>query len=146
MKSPATILFVEDEHSDRLLFAKAFKKSGLEANAKFVESGFELKEYLLGEGKFSNRRVHPFPDVVVTDFRMPGFDGLQVLEWMKDSEAFQDIPVVLFSAVMTEKDFRRARELGADTYLTKPEGLREIADLFKISFEPFLGKETQQKV
>ncbi|MGA7485798.1 MAG: response regulator [Xanthobacteraceae bacterium] len=64
------------------------------------------------------RRVHP--DLVLLDIMLPGCDGFEVLARLRADPATRNIRVVVLTAKGREQDNRRARELGADDYITKP--------------------------
>ena len=60
------------------------------------------------------------PDIVVCDIMMPELDGYATLEAMRADPASAATPVVCLTARGERYDMRRAMELGADDYLTKP--------------------------
>src|SRR5579862_1847622 len=60
------------------------------------------------------------PDIVVCDIMMPELDGYATLEAMRANPASAATPVVCLTARGERYDMRRAMELGADDYLTKP--------------------------
>jgi len=67
------------------------------------------------------------PDLVVTDLRMPGIDGLQLLQRMRES--FQEIPVVLLTAHGTIEAAVEAMKWGAHDFLTKPFDNRRVVEV-----------------
>ena len=64
-------------------------------------------------------------DVVVSDLKMPGVDGLRLLEWIHERQP--DTRFILLTGYGTEEVERRARELGAYEYLNKPIGPEALA-------------------
>jgi DNA-binding NtrC family response regulator len=64
-------------------------------------------------------------DVVVSDLKMPGVDGLRLLEWIHERQP--DTRFILLTGYGTEEVERRARELGAFEYLNKPIGPDALA-------------------
>ena len=77
----------------------------------FAASGEEALE-LLGGG------IEPGVIVILSDINMPGMDGLQLLGEIK--ERFPDLPVMMVTAYGDDERRRRASELGAFEFLTKP--------------------------
>src|SRR5207248_11494943 len=63
------------------------------------------------------------PDLVVLDWMLPGMDGLEVLRWTRARSA---VPVLMLTARAEEVDRVVGLEVGADDYLTKPFGTREL--------------------
>ena len=60
------------------------------------------------------------PDIVLADVFMPGLNGYQVCEYIKRTERFSHIPVMLLVGSFEPFDEAEARRVGADDYLTKP--------------------------
>ena len=69
------------------------------------------------------------PDVILLDIRMPGQNGLQVLEWL--NEELPDIPVIMMSAFDDTKDAVTAIKMGAVDYLSKPFDVDELIFLLE---------------
>ncbi|MFN7140349.1 MAG: response regulator, partial [Limisphaerales bacterium] len=90
-----TILFVEDDANDVLLVSRALSKCQLPAEAHFVHNPIELRDYLLGAGKFSDRTEYPVPEVIMTDYKFCGGSARDVLQWVQRLDQFKNIPVVV---------------------------------------------------
>jgi CheY-like chemotaxis protein len=60
------------------------------------------------------------PDVVITDLMMPEMDGFELMRKLRDRHELDDVKIIVLSAKGYDFDRRRAKELGADGYLTKP--------------------------
>ena len=58
--------------------------------------------------------------LVLLDLMMPYASGLDVLSWMRAEERYHDVPCVILTAAGQEEQHRRAMELGASEFLTKP--------------------------
>ena len=52
---------------------------------------------------------------------MPQMDGHRLTKMVKDDAKFREIPVVIFSSLITEEMRRKGKELGADEQMSKPE-------------------------
>lgn len=70
-----------------------------------------------------------FPDLILTDVRMPGLDGFELAEELRRDERTRAIPLIFHSGEVTPANEARARELGALAYLTKPFDLTALASL-----------------
>jgi DNA-binding response OmpR family regulator len=66
------------------------------------------------------------PDLVFLDIMMPGLPGDEVCRRLKADPATRGIYVVILTARGQEEDERRARELGADEFMTKPFSPRKL--------------------
>jgi len=73
------------------------------------------------------------PDVMVLDFKMPGIDGLTVLELVKKS--YPDVQVVMLTAHGTPEIEKRARDLGAFDYLQKPVGIDKLTKTIEKAYQ-----------
>jgi DNA-binding response OmpR family regulator len=108
----ATILIVEDEYAVARGIQYALQQEGYQVVV--ARSGEEGLEYATRDA----------PDLVVLDVRLPGIDGFEVLRRMR--VAGSKAPVLILTARDDEMDKVIGLELGADDYVTKPFGLREL--------------------
>ena len=110
---PRTVLVVEDEPNIRELVALHLQLDGWTVTST-------------GDGQDALRlaRAEPF-DLVILDLMLPGLDGMTVLRALR-REAAGDVPVLLLTARREESDKVLGLESGADDYLTKPFGVREL--------------------
>jgi DNA-binding response OmpR family regulator len=107
----AGILLVEDEAD----LARVIVRE-LEA------AGFAVRH--APDGEASLRAIgQEEPDLVVLDWMLPGIDGLEVLRRLRQSSA---VPVIMLTARAEEVDRVVGLEVGADDYLSKPFGAREL--------------------
>jgi two-component system, OmpR family, KDP operon response regulator KdpE len=84
--------------------------------------GFEALTVGTGEAALAAVEAHQ-PDCVVLDLGLPGVAGLEVLRRLR---TWTDVPVVVLTAVDSERDKVTALDLGADDYVTKPFGIAEL--------------------
>lgn len=68
------------------------------------------------------------PDIVLLDVMMPKRSGFEVCRSLKDDRRLRDIPVILITALNEFGDLERARECGADDFLSKPVNKLELID------------------
>ena len=109
----ASIIVVDDEPDVAELFRQRFRRESREGTyvMHYAASGEEALE-LLGGG------IEPGVIVILSDINMPGMDGLQLLGEVK--QRFPDLPVMMVTAYGDDERRRRAGELGASDFLTKP--------------------------
>ena len=70
--------------------------------------------------KAGRRDLERLPGLILLDLNMPGKDGRQALKEIKSFPAFRDIPIVVLTTSREEKDVVFSREMGADSFITKP--------------------------
>ena len=124
-----TILVVEDNEDDLFLIQRAITKARLLNPVQVVRDGEEAIEYLSGTGRYADRSAHPLPFLVLLDLHMPRKDGFEVLAWLRHTPACRDISVAVLTASAEERDYRKALDLGADSYFAKPGSLDEFVGL-----------------
>jgi CheY-like chemotaxis protein len=107
-----SILVVDDEPDVAELFRQHFRREARQGTyvMHFAASAEEALELLSGE-------IEPGVIVILSD-NMPGMDGLQLLGEIK--ERFPDLPVMMVTAYGDDERRRRADELGAAEFVTKP--------------------------
>ncbi|MDA8202952.1 MAG: response regulator transcription factor [Chloroflexi bacterium] len=113
----ATILLVEDEFAVARGIEYALQQEGYDV--RIARSGEEGLEFATQQA----------PDLLVLDVRLPGIDGFEVLRRLRASGS--KAPVLMLTARDDEVDKVIGLELGADDYLTKPFGLRELMSRIK---------------
>lgn len=129
MKKRFVILVAEDDSKDRELLLHAARANGQDFELHLTHDGEEALSYLKGSGRFSNRSLHPFPDLLLLDLKMPRVNGLEVLNWVRQRSGHPRIPMVMLSGSGLEHDVEEAYRLGINTYFTKPDSLKELREL-----------------
>ncbi len=108
---PKTILVVDDKANVRTL-----------VRDYLTEQGFHVSTADNGQNALYAAR-HDKPDLILLDIMMPEMDGYEFIRaYRKES----DIPIILLTAKLEESDKVIGLELGADDYITKPFGMREM--------------------
>jgi DNA-binding response OmpR family regulator len=87
--------------------------------------GWDVLEAATGQDALDQLRASPV-DLVVLDIMLPGLDGITVLRAMRRGGPNAGTPVLLLTARRDESDKVLGLESGADDYLTKPFGVREL--------------------
>ena len=131
MTGPVTILHVEDDSNDALLFQHACQKAGVSCNLQVVSDGDEAIAYLRGDTRFCDRQQHPLPGLVLLDLKMPRVSGFDVLSWIRNEMSYKRLPVVVLTSSNHDADVERAYDNGANSYLVKPVDFNRLVDLVK---------------
>ncbi|UCG38930.1 MAG: response regulator [bacterium] len=103
------ILVVEDSPMTRSLIVSSLEEMG-DYTVIEAANGFEALRKL----------PEVSPDLVITDINMPDINGLEVVRFVKQSENFMHVPVIIVTTEGRDVDRERGLRLGADRYLIKP--------------------------
>ena len=108
------ILVVDDEQDTQTLFEQRFRKETKSSLVEFVFafSGEEALEHLK---KLEHEAV-----LILSDINMPGMSGLELLDRIKKKFHTPPPVVMMITAYGDAENFRIAKQLGADDFLTKP--------------------------
>ena len=112
MHRQARVWVVDDDSSIRWVLERALNQAGIE-NESFADGDQLLK-----------RMVSEQPDVIISDIRMPGTDGLQLLSML--SERHPELPVIITTAHSDLDSAVASYQRGAFEYLPKPFDLDEV--------------------
>jgi len=117
VSEPCNVWVVDDDRSIRWVLERAFQKAGMQVR------GFEHGEAVLEA--LSRAR----PDVVVTDIRMPGIQGLELLERIR--ERYPRLPVIVMTAHSDLEHAVDSYQRGAFDYLPKPFDIDDAVGLVR---------------
>ena len=123
----ARVLAVDDEEGILKIIRAALERSGMEVDTvsdplRLLEAGFPIAQY----------------DLVMLDVMMPGMDGFELLERLRDQT---DCPVLFLTAKTAEEDVMKGLGLGADDYIRKPFGIGEL----RCRAEAHIRREKREK-
>lgn len=102
-----TILIIEDNQDVRFYLKSQLKNK---FNIKETENGLEGKELA----------THIIPDLIICDIMMPGMNGIDVCQFLKEDLRTSHIPIILLTARVTIPQIKEGLRHGADDYITKP--------------------------
>ena len=123
------ILLAEDNIDDAHAVREALISAGITNRVIGTFDGYETIDYLKGTGVFSDRHNYPLPSVLLLDLKMPRVDGFEVLTWIEKHFDRHDMMIVVFSGFDDLPKIKKAYELGADSFLTKPCDAEDIRNL-----------------
>lgn len=101
------ILIVEDDQEDREIIDEAFTKLNYQGEVKKVTNATALLDYL--------HKIEPqlYPSLIVLDNGLPGMDALSLLKVLKSKPDTEQIPVAVYSTLITETKKKQLLEAGA---------------------------------
>ncbi|WP_300542207.1 response regulator [Maricaulis sp.] len=121
-----TILMVDDDPDDRLLFKEACEEVRLRNPLEFLENGEQLVDYLKRRGSYSDLEGAPYPGIILLDLNMPLKDGREALEEIKNDNELRHIPIIVLTTSKDEDDILSSYGLGASSYIVKPISLDRL--------------------
>lgn len=117
-RSDKPIWVAEDSILLSQMIRTALTKAGY-TNLSMFANGAELWEQL--ETLRGSDNLCEQAALIITDLEMPQMDGHRLTKLIKDDSSLKQIPVIIFSSLITEEMRRKGKEVGADEQLSKPE-------------------------
>lgn len=114
-----------------MLIELGFEKAQFPFAIQFVKDGIYATEYLDGIGPYANRSKFPIPVILLTDLKMPRMNGFELLEWVRNHQAWQKLPVIVVTGSNQSEDQSLALDLGANSYVVKDVLMRPPPNLFE---------------
>ncbi len=115
MVSGKRVLLVEDEPSIREMVSFALGQDG----------------YIIDEAEDGNSAeaqiVNYLPSLILLDWMLPDTSGLELLRKWKREDALKDVPIIMLTARVEERDKVTGLDSGADDYVTKPFSVKELS-------------------
>jgi CheY-like chemotaxis protein len=125
------VLIAEDDASDAFLLRRAFSLASEPIVLHFVRDGQEAIDYLEGGQPYSDRNCYPLPDLMLLDLKMPRMNGFDVLDWLRKQPGLKRLLVTVLTSSDQPQDINRAYDLGANSYLLKPNDYLHLAEMVK---------------
>jgi putative two-component system response regulator len=112
-ENPTRLLVVDDDEINREMLSAMLRTLGYDS--ELVSSGPEALE-----------KLNANYDMVLLDYMMPSMDGVEVCKRIREESRFNDIPVIMVTALSSKEDRLRAVEAGANDWICKPVDRTEL--------------------
>jgi len=120
----AMILVVENNEDDYEAISRSLNANRISNPVHWCKSGQAALDYLYASN-------NPLPGLILLDLNMPGLDGRQVLEVLKDHADTQMIPVIILTTSNDPTDVERCYKIGASTFIQKPVDFSGLTNAFR---------------
>lgn len=117
------VFIADDDEDDQFLLKTAFDRCSPETRVEFAIDGVALMELL------DKSPLHPC--LIILDLNMPRLNGFESLKILRSSKVYRDVPMVIFSTSSDNGDIAKAKELGANDYISKPLNMSSLDGLVK---------------
>jgi two-component system, chemotaxis family, chemotaxis protein CheV len=125
-------LVADDSTSIRRMIAAMLEKAGFEVSQSVNgQEAWDTLQALKARAAEAGRPLADYLDIVVSDIEMPLMDGHNLTKRIKDDPALKELPVILFSSLITDRLRHKGEAVGADEQISKPN----ITELTRRAFE-----------
>ncbi len=131
-RSEKAILVCEDSMLLSKMIIESLKRAGY-SNIIKTENGKEAWEYLLSMKQKNSASIFEHISCIVSDIEMPQVDGHRLTKLVKTDEVLKEIPLILFSSLISEEMRLKGETLGADEQITKPEIVKLVSIIDKLT-------------
>ena len=120
------ILLVQDNPRDVDLTIRAFKKANITNPLKVARDGEEALDLVFADANRGNLRRTL---LILLDLNLPKISGLEFLRRIKAAEQTQDIPVIILTLSIRDRDIAECRKLGVENYIVKPVDFQNFSEV-----------------
>jgi CheY-like chemotaxis protein len=128
-EQPARIVVVEDNAADVFLLQKALQQAQVNCVVDHLSDGEAALHFFLRQGKYQDT---PRPDLLVLDLRLPKFDGLEVLQCLRERDVLHQVAVIILTTSNDQHDRAAAEALHVDRYVVKSPDLATVMQVGQI--------------
>ncbi|MDB9307025.1 response regulator [Nodularia spumigena] len=122
------LLVIEDSDEDFEALCRIMKQEAVINPVFRCTDGEEALDFLYHTGTYSDSQNSPRPAIILLDLNLPGTDGREVLEKIKQDEEFRYIPVVVFTTSSNPKDIEICYQYCVASYMLKPIDINRLVE------------------
>ena len=135
------LLMIEDSDEDFEAFGRIIRRLSLARPIYRCTTGDQALDFLYRTGEYANA-IAPRPGVVLLDLNLPGTDGREVLEQIKQDKSLKSIPVVIFTTSSNPRDIEACYQYGVNGYIIKPVDVNELKRTIQVFLSYWLEVNT----
>jgi CheY-like chemotaxis protein len=136
------LLVIEDSDEDFAAFERIIRKLSLFQRVYRCTSGDDALDFLRKVGNYTGSVDAPRPSMILLDLNLPGTDGREVLEEIKQDSLLKKIPVVIFTTSDNPRDIDVCYQNGANGYIVKPIDVKKLAKTVQVIVEYWFEANT----
>lgn len=126
------LLVVEDSDEDFEALCRVIKRQSVVTPIFRCTDGDDALDFLYHTGNYTNPQSAPRPAIILLDLNLPGTDGRQVLEQIKNDQDLQSIPIVVFTTSANPRDVEVCYRYSVASYLLKPIDINRLTQTIQI--------------
>ncbi|MEB3312063.1 MAG: response regulator [Snowella sp.] len=126
------ILVVEDSDEDFEALRRVLRELAITCSLHRVCDGEDALGYLYQKNSFADA---PRPSLILMDLNLPGTDGREVIQQIKQRDRLKAIPIVVLTTSANPKDIETCYFYGANSYLVKPMGIKKLKETIAIFYQ-----------
>ena len=119
-RSEKKIMVAEDSPMLRELIKDTLEEAGYD-QLMFFENGREAWDHLAELAEDESVALNDNVDLIITDIEMPQMDGHHLTDRIKTDNRLKELPLIIFSSLITQDLYHKGERVGADAQVSKPE-------------------------
>ena len=136
------LLIAEDSDEDFDVLKHLMEEMVVQNPIYRCEDGDEVLDFIYQEGEYANPDSAPRPSVILLDLNLPGTDGREILDRLKQDRNFKEIPIVVFTTSSNPQDIKFCYQKGANGYLIKPMAFSDFEKIVRAFVDYWLAANT----
>lgn len=136
------LLVAEDSDEDFVTLQRLMLQMQVQNPIYRCPDGDSVLDFLDRVGNPDGSETAPRPSVILLDLNLPGTDGRDVLEQLKQDQIYREIPIVVFTTSSNPRDIEFCYQKGANGYLIKPMGAHELQRTLQAFVDYWLESNT----
>jgi CheY-like chemotaxis protein len=129
MADTSLLWIIDDDPSYPKIMEEALRLEKIQAELIWFENGAAALSSL--QEKIKARNFEKLPSFIFLDINMPGMNGFEVLQKLKENQSFRLLPVFMLSVSQSAQDVERSYQNGAAAYLSKPSDFGQLREMLR---------------
>jgi CheY-like chemotaxis protein len=136
------LLIAEDSDEDFEVLELLMQQMKVKNPIYRCTNGDKVLDFVYQDGENGGQCDVQRPSVILLDLNLPGTDGREVLEQLKQDQSFREIPIVVFTTSSNPRDIAFCYQNGANGYLIKPVDSEELERIVQAFVDYWLQVNT----